>query len=72
MAMIDLMKTSSFASAEADTDRQLADLMQKLADGTASNEDRQLFRELSMKRVRMMRPSVSARIQQVRKAAVCG
>ena len=74
MAMIKDMKltTGSSVAAEADVDRQLTGLLEKLATGDATDSDRRLIRELSMRRVRMMRPPLVTNLSNARRLSVCG
>lgn len=51
------LSSPSQVAIEADLDVQLKDLFAKIARGEATRADRQRYRELSMRRVRMMRPS---------------
>lgn len=71
MTMLDDMKTTagSVVAAEADLDRRLTELLGKLATGDANDQDRRQIRELSTRRVRMMRPKIVTRFDSARKIA---
>tara|TARA_R110002051_G_scaffold93998_1_gene163771 strand:+ start:1176 stop:1358 length:183 start_codon:yes stop_codon:yes gene_type:complete len=58
------MKTP--VSQESEIDRQISSLMVKVAKGSATEAERKKFRELSVKRVRLMRPNLVGRVQWLR------